>query len=97
MVELTQAQSQDQPCPLCGTLTEPELDGQHIYYECESDDCDTPGYTWGYMSIQAPDSEDCAIGVPRSVRAAASAPAERALAADQARQPVSITIGRRPA
>lgn len=54
-----------QPCPLCGTLTEPELDGDHKYYECESDDC--VGYAWGYTRLEDSDP-DCAIGVPLAVR-----------------------------
>lgn len=92
-----QTKSQDQPCPLCGTVTEPELDGQHIYYECQSDDCETVGYTWGYQMVQVPDAaNDCAIGVPESVRRAASAPVESVIAAEAARQPVPISIGRRP-
>lgn len=54
-----------QPCPLCGTETEPELDGDHMYYECESEHC--CGYAWGYVRTDAPDP-DCAIGVPLAVR-----------------------------
>jgi hypothetical protein len=56
-------------CPLCGALTEPEMDGDVMYYECENDEC--VGYAWGYTRTDSPDP-DCAIGVPLAVRQQAS-------------------------
>lgn len=80
-----------QPCPLCGTLTEPELDGDLLYYECENDDC--VGYAWGYTRLDVED-DDCAIGVPLAVRQQASRfdpPVEKVTGVN-----LGSTIGRRP-
>lgn len=88
------------PCPMrpdmCDNegLVEPELDGSHRYWECP--EC---GYAWGYERIEEGVrlEGNCSLGVPESVRRAASAPTERAIAEERRAQPVELglTIGRR--
>lgn len=81
----------ERPCfdPECVGIAEPEIDGEHRYFECQ--EC---GSTFGYerMDIQARD-DACAIGVPESLRRAMSAPMERAMAATA---PVKIELGKKP-
>lgn len=98
---LQQVESAEKECPVCRdefdieVLVEPEVDGEHRYWECE--DC---GYAWGYERIEqgVRIEGNCSVGVPESVRRAASAPMEKAMAQEAAKQPVPIglTIGKRP-
>lgn len=98
---LLQVTEDGKPCPMrpdeCDNdqLVEPELDGDHRYWEC--DEC---GYSWGYERIEEGTriEGNCSIGVPESVRRQASAPMEQAIAAERQAQPVDLglTIGRRP-
>lgn len=67
-------------------VVEPEIDGEHMYYECP--DC---GYAWGYQRVEGLSVEgNCAIGVPEEVRREASAPMEQAMRKEQQKQPVSL-------
>lgn len=98
---LMQLEEQGKPCPMypdvCDNdqLVDPELDGSHRYWECE--EC---GFAWGYELIEEGTriEGNCSIGVPESVRKAASAPMEQAIAREASSQPVDLglTIGRRP-
>lgn len=78
-----------QPCPLCGAETEAEVDGDVSYYECQNDDCETAGFSWGYERLEERTRIEgaCALGVPESLRRAASRPAERELSKSS---PVSL-------
>lgn len=98
---LTQTQAEEEVCPMFPDMcdrsepVEPEVDGDHKYKECP--DC---GYAWGYERVAEGVTIDgsCSIGVPESVRRAASAPMETAIASERRAQPVELglTIGRRP-
>ena len=93
---VTETRADERPCPVCGELAEPEVDGDHRYWECESEDCEAPGYQWGYELLRDVVSEgSCQLGVPESVRRNSSAPMEQAM-----RKPgvvdLGLTIGRRP-
>lgn len=98
---LSQVESEERECPNCRseydieTLVEPEVDGDHRYWECE--EC---GYAWGYERIEegVRIEGNCSIGVPESVRKAASAPMEAALAGQSAPgvTNLGLTIGKRP-
>lgn len=102
---LMQVESSEKPCPntecethdpestVYGALVEPEVDGDHRYWECE--EC---GYAFGYERIETGTRVEgnCAIGVPESVRKGASKGMETAIKQEQRAQPVPITIGRRP-
>lgn len=104
MSEVMEVQADAKPCanPECPTLdpestvfnslVEPEVDGDHRYYECE--EC---GYAFGYERVGEGIRVEgaCAAGVPESVRRAASAPMEGALADEKKSQPVPVTIRRR--
>jgi rubredoxin len=87
--------SQEVPCrdPECAGLAEPDQDGEHIMYECQS--C---GYIFGYERLPSPTGVDssggtCAIGVPEELRRAASQFAENALATVEGQQGgVSVTL-----
>ena len=68
-----------EPCanPDCDNeFVEPESDGDVSYLECE-----VCGYAWGYRRLEERTRIDgsCSLGVPESVRRAASAPAEQEL------------------
>lgn len=93
MSELMETQAESRPCPVCGALTEPELDGDHRYYECEADDCEAGGYTWGYERIaDGVRIESCQLGIPESVRREASAPMEQAIAAEGSQVIAGLTL-----
>lgn len=102
---LLQVTEDGKPCPMypdvCDFdgLVEPEIDGEHRYWECPMDEGGC-GYAWGYERIVAGTTLEgnCQIGVPESVRRASSAPMERAIAAQESLAPVDLglTIGRRP-
>lgn len=81
--------------PDCGGRAEAEQDGDHSYYSCI--DC---GFEFGYERIQSElrEVDSCAIGVPESVRKAASGPMEQAIAQEQKKGPVNLgrTISMRP-
>lgn len=67
------------PCanPDCDNeYVEPEADGDVTYHECE-----VCGYAWGYERLQERTRIEgaCALGVPESLRRAASAPSEQHL------------------
>lgn len=101
MSEITQTQIDGRECPICGEMAEPEIDGDHRYWECLSDECEAgPGYAWGYERVEEGTRVEgsCSIGVPESVRKAASAPMESVIARERQAQPVNLglTIGRRP-
>lgn len=79
------------PDPECRGVAEPDQDGDHIFYECQS--C---GYQFGWEKAPAPaitgDSEgSCSIGVPESVRRAAAKFSDNALDQLDKSTPVSIT------
>lgn len=97
---LQQIQADERPCPVCGVPAEPDCDGDHSYYECENDDCDAPGYTWGYQRSDESTriAGSCQLGVPESIRRSASAGMEGALAGQAQSAPtfITATIGRRP-
>jgi len=83
-----------QPCgdPECSGVAEPEQDGDCAYWACP--EC---GYEFGYQLLGTGSKEDgsCQIGVPESIRRAASAPAQRAF--DEQTPGVFIgQIGKRP-
>jgi hypothetical protein len=87
--------TEERPCanPDCDEeQVEPETDGDVRFWECES--C---GYAWGYerLSEATKIEGSCSLGVPESVRRAASGPVEA-----QLRKPgvvdLGLTIGRRP-
>ena len=84
------AVAKDKPCPVCGKLVEPEMDGDLRYYECLDDDCEAGGYLFGYERIQTDDSADCQIGVPESVRRAGPPPEKSSVV------PLGLSIGKRP-
>lgn len=96
---ITQVESEERPCPLCGVMAEPEADGELRYWVCENEECEAPYYEWGYEKIEEGVrlEGNCAIGIPESVRRAASAPMEGAIAKERQAQPVELglTIGRR--
>lgn len=77
---MLEGQIEAQRCPVCDVETEPERDGDYHYFECENEDCEAGGYTWGFIKIQVaqPDGS-CSLGVPEDVRRSASAPMEQAL------------------
>jgi len=61
------------------------MDGDHMYYECEADEC--VGYTWGYVRLDQADP-DCAVGIPLAVRQQAAmfdAPVEKSTGVDLGR------------
>lgn len=64
--------------PECGQVAEPEQDGDLHYWACTG--C---GYTFGFIQITQPFHADsdgtCSVGVPETIRRAASAPMHRAL------------------
>lgn len=97
---IVQVQEEERPCPVCGEPAEPEIDGDHRYWECANDDCEAPGYAFGYEKVEEGTriEGNCSVGVPESVRRAASAPMEGAISAERQAQPVDLglTIGRRP-
>jgi len=72
---VTEIQIEDRWCPVCPeefgnqSLVEPEVDGQHRYWECQN--C---GYAWGYELISEGSELNgaCSMGVPEAVRRAAS-------------------------
>lgn len=73
--------SQEVPCrdSECEGIAEPEQDGDHLYYHCPV--CE---YDFGYERVPQPALTSdaggtCAIGVPESIRAAASRGMERAM------------------
>lgn len=87
---VTEIMSQEVPCPdpECGGRAFPEQDGDHIYYECE--DC---GFNFGYERAPQPavtgDAQGaCSIGVPESIRRAASKHMENAMAGLDDLQPL---------
>lgn len=97
---ISQVESEERECPLCGVLAEPEVDAELRYWVCENEDCEVPLYEWGYEKIEegVRVEGNCSVGIPESVRRASSAPMEKALL-DQ--KPVGVvdlglTIGRRP-
>ena len=94
MSELMETQAESRPCPICGEMTEPELDGDHRYYECESDDCEGGGYTWGYERISEGVRIDgsCQLGIPESIRREASSPMEKAISSDGAQVIAGLTL-----
>lgn len=85
MPALTEVASELRECPNCRseydieTMVEPEVDGDHRYWECE--EC---GFAFGYEKIEegVRIEGNCSIGVPESVRRAASEPMLRAMNAD---------------
>lgn len=103
MSSLSELQADEKQCPLCQEWVEPEVDGDHRYYECQ--EC---LYAWGYERVSEGTRVEgsCAIGVPEAVRKAASLPAEKAAAIldreerqNRPASPISLgmpTIGRRP-
>ena len=96
MSEITQVESEERACPVCGEVAEPEVDGDYRYWECENEECDTPGYTWGYEKVEdgVRIEGSCSLGIPEDVRRRASAPME---AAQRQSGPTFIgSIGRRP-
>lgn len=80
---LTEIRSQEVPCPDpdCGGMGEPDQDGDHLFYECK--EC---GYQFGWDRVPQPAhvgdgaGGSCQIGVPESVRRAASKHMEGAIA-----------------
>lgn len=96
-------QESERPCfdPSCaaeGGVGEPEQDGDHRYFTCTLCGND---YGWERVEtsvlVEAPDGS-CSVGVPESIRRAASGGMEKALA-DQAKAgPVDLgmSIGKRP-
>ena len=81
------------PCPICGELTEPELDGDVQYYECENEECEGGGYAFGHQRV-GDQMSDCQLGVPEPVRRAGSmggVPVEKTSTVS-----LGTTIGRRP-
>ena len=78
---ITETQTDEAPCPLCGCMTEPDIDGDHLFYECESDDCEVQGYAWGYVKVEEGTRIDgsCQVGVPEHVRRQASSGMEKAM------------------
>lgn len=78
--------------PECGGLAEPEQDGEHRYLECTC--C---GYAFGWERVEtvAVNPEGgCSVGIPETIRRAASTAMENALAR-QGRPPL-LQIGVRP-
>lgn len=78
-MSVTEVEADERPCqnPDCDNEhVEPEVDGDHRYWECE--DC---GYAFGYERIDESTriEGNCSIGVPEDVRRQASAPMEAAL------------------
>lgn len=65
MAEMQEAQ----PCPVCGVEAEPDMEDDMVFFECENDECDAPGYQWGFRKAEAADP-DCAINVPEDIRRA---------------------------
>lgn len=87
--------TEELPCanPDCDEeAVEPETDGDVRYWECG--EC---GYAWGYERLSEATKIEgtCALGVPESLRKAASAPAEGALRKSGVVD-LGMTIGRRP-
>lgn len=74
---------------------EPEYDDTHQWKECV-----TCGYQTAYVQTDAVSvgggGDSCQVGIPESVRRAASSHAEKAIAKQAASAPVPLTIGRRP-
>lgn len=90
MADVIEAKADARPCrdSECLGVAEPEIDGEHRYFECP--EC---GFCFGYERIQVSTTDNCAIGVPEDVRRRASAPMEEAM---QRTQPVPIQLGRKP-
>lgn len=92
-IQETLVQDGEMPCrdPECGGLAEVEIDGDHRYFECQ--EC---GFAFGYerigISVQA---DNCAVGVPETLRRAASQGMERAIEQERRSQPPLIQL-RRP-
>ena len=99
MSDLVEMQADERPCPVCGAMTEPELDGDHRYYECEDDDCEAGGYTWGYERVAEGVRIDgsCQLGIPEGIRREASGPMEKAISADGAPVIAGLTLSVRKA
>jgi len=84
---------EDQPCrdEECGGTAEVEVDGDHKFYVCN--DC---GFEFGYEKVQTPNigtaGDSCAVGVPETIRRAASGGMEGAMAAEASKAPVPLTL-----
>lgn len=90
---VVESRQDERPCPICGSMTEPELDGDHLYYECWAPGCEGGGYAFGHRKVDSGVSiGDCERGIPESVRRAASAPMEAALAQEAKSQPVLLGL-----
>lgn len=80
MADIMETQQDERPCPICGSMTEPELDGDHLYYECWADECEGNGYAFGHRKVDpGVQIGSCERGIPEGVRRAASifAPEEK--------------------
>ncbi len=98
MSDVQEASAQSRECPVCGSLCEPEVEGDLRWWECDDEGCEAGGYQFGWERWLQPQDDACSLGVPEDVRRAASRPMEAAQAQEAAAQPVSLgpTIGRRP-
>jgi hypothetical protein len=96
MSDITELQTDARLCPVCPdemdceTLVEPEIDGDHRYYECQ-----VCGYAFGWSRVSdgVKVEGSCAIGVPESVRKTASLPAMRAEQIIAGRTSAAVPLG----
>jgi hypothetical protein len=90
---MIEVQADARPCrdTECSGVAEPEVDGEHRYWECQ--EC---GFAFAYERIENPMGGECAIGVPEEVRRRASAPMEQAMREEQRGKPVVVQLGRKP-
>jgi hypothetical protein len=83
--------AEDSPCrdEECDGTAEVEVDGDHRFRVCQK--C---GFEFGYEKIETTgETHACGIGVPESIRRAASAGLEGAIRSEAAKQPVPVQIG----
>ena len=90
MGAVQESSQQAKPCPICGVLAEPEVDGDLRWWECEDDDCESGGHQWGWERWLQPKDDACSLGVPEDVRRAASRPMEAAQSQERQSQPIML-------
>jgi hypothetical protein len=85
-VELEDIECRD---PECDGTAELEMDGLTRYYSCA-----TCGFEFGYERVRQ-EVDTCAVGVPEGLRRAASGPMEQALAEQQQKRMLPLTVVRK--